>query len=325
MKWNVILSCIIISTCISCDNISLVGRYESNDNKRETVKEQTGSKEGVAFYFIQNFDLQTKFDLDTVLLENEPFISDNEIIAYDSAAHIYELNKSGESFFLGEDNLDGKGFVLMVDNDTLYWGVIWSPIHSQSFSNVVLTLPLTESLIGNFVELVEAYPSASFAAEQINLNDERLIARFNEVGKLKTLVEPSESNTGTEPLNLVTDTMYYQNEIFSNRNHIIYGKWSLTGITGGFTGNGYEPNFDYLEIMKYGIYQFVNADTLLEFGKVIIEEQSDRILRISLQTDSSSLIFFSDSEKEVQFTGNDRLDLFAPCCDRYNYHFKRME
>lgn len=126
-----------------------------------------------------------------------------------------------------------------------------------------------------------------------------------------------------EPLPGVTDTIYYQQEIFNEVNQWIYGKWILEYISGGITGDGYEPNFDYLEFIPYGIYQFVNADTLLEFGKVVVEEQSDSILKILMSPDPGSTMFFYDSEKFVQFTSDDQLDLNAPCCDRYNYHFKR--
>ena len=137
--------------------------------------------------------------------------------------------------------------------------------------------------------------------------------------------------TRTYPNNLLIsiDSMstdnYYSIEIFSSQNSKIYGKWNLKEISGGIHGNGYEPNFDYLEARNIGIYGLIRNDSLLEFGKISIDEQNVESLLIKLIPDINSDTFLFDSEKYVDLYGNDTLVFLAPCCDRFNYHFIRTE
>lgn len=122
-------------------------------------------------------------------------------------------------------------------------------------------------------------------------------------------------------------TKYFDSEIFAERDLKIYGKWELFDISGGFSGSGYDLNFEYLEFMEYGIYGFVNNDILLEYGKIspALQTANDIRLKIDFEKDEKSNLFFTDTEKYVDFNGNDTLLLNSPCCDRYNYHFKRVK
>lgn len=63
--------------------------------------------------------------------------------------------------------------------------------------------------------------------------------------------------------------MYYDSEIFNEQYISLYGQWEIDRIDGGLSGHGYEPNFDFLEIKKYGTYGFIRNDSLLEYGKII--------------------------------------------------------
>lgn len=119
---------------------------------------------------------------------------------------------------------------------------------------------------------------------------------------------------------------YYNDEILDDQYLDIYGKWQLNSITGGFFGIGYKPNFNFLEIKEFGMYGFIRNDTLLEFGKIQIIQQSSRELRITFLPDNGvENIFFYDSEKYIELAGIDTLHLNSPCCDRYNYHFVRKK
>ena len=119
---------------------------------------------------------------------------------------------------------------------------------------------------------------------------------------------------------------YYTDEIFDDQYLDIYGKWELSSISGGFFGIGYQPNFNFLEIKEFGIYGFIRNDTLLEFGKILIDEQSTQQLKIRFLPDNSvENIFFYDAEKNVNLVEMDTLNLNSPCCDRYNYHFVRRK
>jgi hypothetical protein len=119
---------------------------------------------------------------------------------------------------------------------------------------------------------------------------------------------------------------YYTNEIFDDQFLNIYGKWELNSISGGFFGLGYTPNFNFLEIKEFGMYGFIRNDTLLEFGKIQIAEQTSQQLEITFLPDNAvENIFFYDSEKYIELAGMDTLNLNSPCCDRYNFHFVRAK
>ncbi len=122
-------------------------------------------------------------------------------------------------------------------------------------------------------------------------------------------------------------TKYYDSEIFPDSYLDIYGKWELYSISGGFAGDGYEPNFDYLEVKEFGIYGFIRNDSLIEYGKIAPASQTanDFSLKIDFVKDDLSDSFFTDTEKYVVFSGEDTLNLNSPCCDRFNYHFIRIK
>ena len=119
------------------------------------------------------------------------------------------------------------------------------------------------------------------------------------------------------------ENKYYDSEIFNEPYLDIYGKWKLYGVSGGLHGGGHELTFDFLEIKRYGIYGFIRNDSIIEFGKIKIDEQTTETLLITFEYDENSETFMYDSEKYVNFYGKDTLSLDSPCCDRYNYHFIR--
>ena len=118
---------------------------------------------------------------------------------------------------------------------------------------------------------------------------------------------------------------YYESEIFDETYCSLYGKWRLYEVSGGIHGGGHTPNFDYLEIKKFGIYGFIRNDSILEYGRIIVDEQTKETLLIHFEPDANSDVFMYDSEKYVEFYEKGRLSLDSPCCDRYNYHFIRAK
>jgi hypothetical protein len=121
-------------------------------------------------------------------------------------------------------------------------------------------------------------------------------------------------------------TTYFEEEVFAPSDIKIYGLWQVFDISSGIHGGGYEVNFDYLEIKEFGIYGFVRNETLLEYGKIgpALQTAYEIGLKVDFEMDVTSNSFFEDREKYVEFSGKDTLHLYSPCCDRYNYHFKRV-
>ena len=118
----------------------------------------------------------------------------------------------------------------------------------------------------------------------------------------------------------ITKNHYYNVEIFDSDLKNLYKTWRLTGISGGFSGDGYQEDFDELKIDSIGIFKVYRNDSLFIYGKITIDEYDNRPLLIFVPDTITGNIRFSDMKKHVNFYGN-LLYLNAPCCDRYNYHF----
>lgn len=155
----------------------------------------------------------------------------------------------------------------------------------------------------------------------------KLYSKILFIGLVLVSITSCKKITDKASLKLKIDTIkgdtYYKSEIFNHKYQSLYGNWSLINVSGGFAGGGHEKNFDFLEIKPFGIYGFVRNDSLVEYGKVVITEQTDSSLLINLVSDSNPGGVMIDPEKYVNFYGQDTLALDAPCCDRYSYNFVR--
>jgi hypothetical protein len=130
-------------------------------------------------------------------------------------------------------------------------------------------------------------------------------------------------------LDSFNENKYYTDEIIPKEFQEIYGKWKLIGISGGFFGSGYEPDFDFMEIRSIGIYGLIRNDSIFEYGRIELDTfdiNSTDILQIKIKPDYYFELhpYFFPSEKYIEIRG-DRLALNSPCCDMYNYHFKRIK
>jgi hypothetical protein len=138
-------------------------------------------------------------------------------------------------------------------------------------------------------------------------------------------------NTENEELYLDSfDTKkYYTQEVFPDSLLPLYGKWKLYKVSGGFCGCGHDPEYDYLELKSFGIYGIIRNDTLLEFGKLapgIFDQISDDYFQVKFEPEfyTGKNPIISPAEKYMHLHGKDSLDVISPCCDLYNYHFRRV-
>ena len=102
----------------------------------------------------------------------------------------------------------------------------------------------------------------------------------------------------------------------------MYGSWTIRNVSGGFSGAGYEPDFDILQITNRMHYSLYFHDTLLSEGKIEILDQTSDILRIEFRSKNNSLDPLTGWEKEV-YLGQDTLVMNDGCCDMYSYFFIR--
>lgn len=120
---------------------------------------------------------------------------------------------------------------------------------------------------------------------------------------------------------------YYSSEIFLDQYLSIYGKWKIERITGGLSGSGLDPDFDYLFIEKIGIYKIVADKTVTEYGKIVIGKQTETELQIAFLSNEvtgetppqnyNTLLY-----KTVTLIDN-KLILDDPCCDLFTYQYSR--
>jgi hypothetical protein len=91
-------------------------------------------------------------------------------------------------------------------------------------------------------------------------------------------------------LDPIIPTKYYNNEIFTSGYLKLYGRWQFSYIyddAGIVAGPGkINPNYDYLEIKRYGIYGKIKNNVLIESGKIIVVKQVSDQLTIKLESDN---------------------------------------
>jgi hypothetical protein len=137
-------------------------------------------------------------------------------------------------------------------------------------------------------------------------------------GEIKFYTDSIESNK------------YYSNEIIPAEYNRIYGKWKLYRVSGGFSGRGYEPDFDYLEIKSVGIYGLVRNNSVFEYGKIELDTFDNNnleLFQVKLVPDYFPGLnpYMSAQEKYIDLKRIDSMDLISPCCDMYNFHFRKVK
>lgn len=88
-------------------------------------------------------------------------------------------------------------------------------------------------------------------------------------------------------LDAIAADKYYNTDIISDSNQIIYGHWNLSLTSGGFGGEGYRSNFDEMLLKPNGIFGLVKDDELIIAGKLIVHEQQTAKLCVQFERDTT--------------------------------------
>ena len=124
---------------------------------------------------------------------------------------------------------------------------------------------------------------------------------------------------------LVSPDRYYDTEIFSEQNLKIYGKWEFLYKFGGIGGSYYDPAYDFLEIVRYGIYGMIYNDEIKQLGQLNIVKQDNNETIIDFLPDDKYKTDYFLIQKIVVFNGNDTLILIDNMCDGYGDYYKRIK
>jgi hypothetical protein len=103
----------------------------------------------------------------------------------------------------------------------------------------------------------------------------------------------------------------------------IYGKWSVVEITGGFSGLGYKPKYDVLEIDNKLQFSLMRNDTLISNGRMEILDKNSEVLRVKMVSENTDMNYLSGL-KNVRLNA-DTLMFYDDCCDLYTYLFVRKK
>jgi hypothetical protein len=116
---------------------------------------------------------------------------------------------------------------------------------------------------------------------------------------------------------------YFNTDFMPAEFKICYGNWKAVSTSGGFDGNGFTLDFDHLTLKPNGIFGIVRNDSLIAYGKMVLERKNNTLNCKFIFDGKAKLELANDYEKFFQLSHPDTLVLVAPCCDRYDIKLVR--
>ena len=104
----------------------------------------------------------------------------------------------------------------------------------------------------------------------------------------------------------------------------LVGKWKLEDISGGFTGSGYNADWNYLELKADLTYRRLQNDTLRYQGTYAIQQKDGKTFIDFKSSATPSNAPFEDQDKEAVLE-KDKFILSDPCCDLFQYEFSKAK
>lgn len=116
---------------------------------------------------------------------------------------------------------------------------------------------------------------------------------------------------------------YYHSEILPNGYQDIYGSWELIQTTGGITGYGFGTKDLSIRMCPFGIFRLYKKGIEINHAKMeFISTNADNI-SVNFQFDKQDTVIGLAAPTYIFVPKNDSLWFKSPCCDRYDYLFKR--
>jgi hypothetical protein len=114
----------------------------------------------------------------------QPLIALIDIVTYNAQTHELKLTPSAfERISSLAVPVEGKSFIVRVDNKFIYWGAFWTPISSISFDGVTIWKPYN-SQGPPIITLELGYPSSSFYGGEDPRNSPEILKSLEHAGKL---------------------------------------------------------------------------------------------------------------------------------------------
>ncbi|HEY94546.1 MAG TPA: hypothetical protein G4O15_06360 [Dehalococcoidia bacterium] len=140
--------------------------------------------EGFAIYLTRDDIPPLKMEvLSYVEIAEEPIISINDIITYDALTHRIELTADAfERISQLEVPVNGKSFLVCLNQSPVYWGAFWVSYSSFSFEGITMMKPLGEESSAMTIGL--GYPAPGFFNGTDPRSNPDIMKSLKESGKL---------------------------------------------------------------------------------------------------------------------------------------------
>jgi len=147
-------------------------------------------KDGFAIYLLsEEFPPAnlTQTDINQLILQDSPIISDEDIVSYDQSNHIIELTSDAyarvQRIFPMPVRVEGIPFVVCVGKERIYTGVLMTPASSISYDGVVIGQPLDKAK--TTIQITLGYPSQEAFTGIDPRTDSRIMESLEQSNKLK--------------------------------------------------------------------------------------------------------------------------------------------
>lgn len=167
----ILLSCFLLS----CSSDSELGKFESGFSIY-TAKNITTYNHSIDY---------SQIKLDTVEVNEKPFLTGGDIISYDQATHVLTLNKNRKELTFPGQSVYGQMFIVYLYDKPVYCGFFW-----YSFSSVpcnwiyIRDTNENEGLKSNQIEISAGYPDPSFFNGKDPRSNNEITEFFKSAGKL---------------------------------------------------------------------------------------------------------------------------------------------
>jgi len=108
-----------------------------------------------------------------------------------------------------------------------------------------------------------------------------------------------------------------------NNSNPYVGEWELISVTGGFAGNGWDADFNTLVLKDDANYRISQNDTLVATGTYLLYDKSGEDWIAFTTVHDGPPHIFENEDKMIGFSIEGTLVLAEPCCDMYQYEFRK--
>lgn len=128
-------------------------------------------------------------------LENEPLLTEQDIVSYDWQTHTMTLTEAGEKKIPKTLGTGGKEFMIVADGRRCYRGAFWTSFSSISYPDPIIDVVQR----GRTVRIQRAYPSERFTTGQDPRPDKRIRQVLEALGKIKNAEQDGPAD-GSQPI-----------------------------------------------------------------------------------------------------------------------------